>query len=157
MAAIFSAGVEAALPVRDAERRRDRRDRRWPVARQDVQIEAALRAAPALPATASGRSFWRTANTALRSPWANAIIDVAGLESDRRPAASATPQNAATAEPRLDPVDHGAHALPRFLDRAFVWRPVARLSRHRRSQRMAARQREPRGLFEHVRVEHRRH
>ena len=59
----------------------------------------------------------------------------------------------ATAEARLHAIDHGAHALPRLLDRAFVWHAVARLARHRRSQRMAARQREPCGPFEHVRVE----
>ena len=63
------------------------------------------------------------------------------------------PQNAATAEPRLRAIDHGAHALPRLLDRAFVWHALAGLARHRRRQRMAARQREPRGRFEQVRIE----
>ena len=63
------------------------------------------------------------------------------------------PQNAGVAEPRLAAVDDGADALAGFFDRAFDRRAVARFARHRGRQRMAARQRQPRGQFKDVGID----
>src|SRR6185295_14774463 len=142
--------VEAAPPLRNSERRRDRRNRRWLIARQDAQVEAALRQRP--------RYRRRIGPQLLAHREYGAAIAVgerdhrrAWLEIGQRARGVGDTTERATAKAGLYPADQGAHALPRFLNRAFVWHPVVGLSRHRRSQWVAARQREPGGLFDHVR------
>ena len=88
-AAILSAGFRPPLPLRDAERLRDRRDRLGAIAGQDVQIETARRASARIVSTASGRSAWRIANTALTVRRGGSDRRGAGMPAPRYPRSTA--------------------------------------------------------------------
>ena len=137
--------LEPGLPVRDSELLRYRRNGGRPVARQYDEIESAL----------AQRVDHRDRVRPQRLPDGDgdgrAVMsegDEGRIAAVRRMRGVCNAAEVGAAETRFLAVDDGAHALPRLLDCAGIGTAHARQPGKRGRERMVARQREPRRLFQ---------
>ena len=138
-------GLEPAPPFRNAQRRRNWRDRLRPVSGQNLKIKPS-------PGELLGdrRSIRPQALANGKDRAATLLGECDGRRARLSIGTGSNPAERRTAEPCLAAVDQRANALPGLFDRTRERRALAGLARERRGQRMAAGQRQPRRAFQQV-------